>query len=45
MKKTLIVAAVLLLAGYAARTHSSVLYPNNYLKSVGETQAQNLVYT
>lgn len=41
MKKTMIVAAVLLLAGCAARTQSPVLYPNNYLKSVGETQAQN----
>lgn len=45
MKKPLILTFVLLLIGCAARTHSPVLYPNNYLKSVGETQAQNLAYT
>jgi len=40
MKRILIVAAVLFLAGCAARSQSPVLYPNGHLKRVGEVQAQ-----
>jgi uncharacterized protein YcfJ len=41
MRKALILAAALILIGCASRSQSPVLYPNNYLKSVGETAAQN----
>ncbi len=40
MKTTLMLTVILFLIGCAARSQSPVLYPNNHLKTVGETQAQ-----
>ncbi|OGP88738.1 MAG: cell envelope biogenesis protein OmpA [Deltaproteobacteria bacterium RBG_19FT_COMBO_43_11] len=41
MKRILVFTLILFLLGCASRSQSPVLYPNNHLKNVGETQAQN----